>query len=85
MTVTWKELCVKEVICSRDGARLGYFCDFEADIDSGCIFAFLLPDNKGFSFSKKAKYRVRREWIERIGEDVILVCRYEKIDKECAS
>ena len=83
MTLTWRELSGKEVISVCDGARLGYFCDLEADVFSGCILAFLLPDGKGFSLGKKAKYRVPRDKIERIGEDVILIRGYEKIEKEC--
>ena len=81
--ITWRELCRKEVICVCDGARLGYFCDLEAAESSGCIIAFLLPDTKGFSFSKKPKIRVCREWIEKIGDDIVFVRRYERIDGEC--
>ena len=81
--ITWRELCRKEVICVSDGARLGYFCDLEAAEGSGIIIAFYLPDVKVFSFSKKKKIRVCREWIERIGEDIVLVRRYERIDGEC--
>ena len=82
-TTTWRELCQKEVISVCDGTRLGYFCDFELCLQDGCIIAFLLPDRKGFSFTKKPKFRVCREWIERIGDDVVLVRRYEKIEGEC--
>ena len=79
-TVTFSDLCRKEVICLCDGKRLGYIDDFEADLESGCLLAFFLPDGRGF-FRKKNVYRVDRCWIERVGEDLILVNRYEKEQK----
>lgn len=77
MNMTFRELSLKEVICTTDGARLGYINDLEFDCGTGCIAAFLLPDNRFFSFTHKPRYRICREWVERIGEDLILVCRYE--------
>ena len=77
--MTFKELSTKEVICISDGARLGFICDMELSVYDGCITAFLLPDTGLFSFSNKPRYRVCREWVEKVGEDLILVCRYEQL------
>lgn len=76
---TFRCLSEKEVICTSDGARLGFVFDLEIDLSSGCIKALLLPENKAFSFSRKPGYRVLLEWVERIGEDLILVCRYQRL------
>ena len=77
--ITFSSLCDKEVICICDGSRLGYIFDLEMDLDCGCVQAFLIPDSKGFSFKRKAKYRVCREWIDRVGTDLILIRRYETV------
>ena len=81
--LTFRELCSKEVICVCDGARLGFINDVVFDAAGGCVLAFLLPDNKGFTFSRRAKYRIERCDIERIGEDLILVRRYTAVGGEC--
>lgn len=78
-TFSFRDLTKKEVICTCDGARLGFFNDFEADAETGRITAYLLPDTRFFSFSCKSKFRVRREWITKVGKDIILVCRYETV------
>ena len=77
---TFKELCGKEVICTCDGARLGYVNDLEFDEKTGCVCALLLPDNKPFSFSRKPRFRVCLDWIEQFGKDLILICRYEELN-----
>ena len=82
MTMTFSELSSKEVICISDGKRLGYIGDLEFDRDGGRVVAYLLPCNRFFSFSRKMCYRVCRDWVEKIGEDLVLVCRYEKLEKE---
>ena len=77
---TFKELCGKEVICTCDGARLGYVNDLEFDEKTGCVCALLLPDNKPFSFSRKPRFRVCLDWIKQFGKDLILICRYEELN-----
>lgn len=79
--MTFKELSCKEVICTCDGARLGYISDLEFSTVNAQILSFLLPDNRFFSFSRKPKYRIRTDWVERFGEDLILVCKYEVLQK----
>ena len=80
--MTAKDLSSKEVICVCDGRRLGYICDYELSPDAACVRAFLLPDGRPFSFSSRPKYRVCRDWVEKIGEDLILVRRYEELRAE---
>ena len=80
--MTYRELSSKEVICITDGARLGYICDLEFSPSSGCVHAFYLPDTRFFSFSNKPRYKICREWVEKYGEDLILVCRYEVLGRE---
>ena len=82
MNMTFLELSAKEVICTRDGARLGYINDLELDAACGKVFAYLLPDRRPFCFSRKPRFRVEVSWVERIGEDLILVCRYQCLEKD---
>ena len=82
MSMTFLELSAKEVICTCDGARLGYVNDLELDAAGGRVFAYLLPDRRLFCFSRKPRYRVQTNWVERIGEDLILVGRYQCLEKE---
>ncbi len=74
-------LCGKEVICVKDGARLGYINDLEFDPGCGRIIAFLLPDNRFLNFSRKPRFRVCFEDIEQVSADLILVCRYECLEE----
>ena len=78
--MTYSSLSAKEVICTCDGVRLGYIGDLELDACGGRVLAYLLPDNRFFSFSRKMRYRVALDWVEKMGEDLILVCRYERIE-----
>ena len=84
VNMTFSALSSKEVICIADGTRLGYIGDLEFDGTNGRIAAYLLPSNRFFNFSRKMCYRVCREWVEKIGEDLILVCRYERLEKDGA-
>ena len=79
--MTFSELSAKEVICTTDGTRLGYIGDLEFDDFGGQVCAYLLPCSGFWCFSRKPCYRVRREWVEKTGEDLILVCRYERLEK----
>lgn len=77
--MTYSALSEKEVICTCDGARLGYIKDLELDPCGGRVLAYLLPDNRFFNFRCKMRYRVALEWVEKMGKDLILVCRYEQL------
>jgi len=75
MICTFSDLRDKEVVNVRDGKRLGYVCDAEIDCGSGRICALLIPGpSKFLGFVKGPMIRVPWERIERIGDDIILVC-----------
>lgn len=74
MELTWECLREKEVIVACSGKKLGYPKDILFDCSCGKIKALLLCQ-KGFSLLHKEDRRI--EWcdVERVGEDVIWVCR----------
>jgi YlmC/YmxH family sporulation protein len=73
--ITLDELKNKEVINIRDGARLGYVCDAEIDIECGRITALLVPGAfHMFALACREEYRIPWEDITKISEDVILIC-----------
>ena len=62
----------KEVICQRDGTRLGNVDDVEFDIKTGhitCIIIF----GRGRPFGKGADIKIPWDKISVVGEDTILV------------
>ncbi len=64
----------KEVINIRDGRRMGFVQDVEADFENGAITAIIVQGNsKLFSVSNKNDVIIPWERIKRIGEDTILV------------
>ncbi len=75
MELSWECLQEKEVIVVSTGKKLGYPKDIIIDCSCGKIEALLLC-RRGF-FQKD---QVRIPWcdVERIGEDVIWVCRGPK-------
>lgn len=70
-------LCLKqkEVICVKDGNRLGFICDLEIDIKCGEIKKIIVPEkNKCFGiFGKEREYRIPWCNIKTIGEDLIII------------
>lgn len=82
MKLTFKELCTREVICMTDGARLGFINDLEFSPDCCTVCAYLLPSTAFLSFSNKPKYRIECNWVERFGEDIILVRRYQVLSNK---
>lgn len=64
----------KEVINIRDGRRMGFVQDVEADFENGAITAIIVQGNsKLFSVGNKNDVIIPWERIKRIGEDTILV------------
>ena len=64
----------KEVINIRDGRRMGFVQDVEADFENGCITAIIVQgNNKLFNVGNKNDVVIPWERIVRIGEDTILV------------
>lgn len=64
----------KEVIVSCSGRKLGFPKDFIIDCQCGKIDAIVLC-NKGFALFHREDLRIPWCDVERIGEDVIWVCR----------
>lgn len=64
----------KDVINASDGAKLGRISDLEIEFPQGHVRALLLPDRTElFNFGKKRELRIPLEFIESIGEDVIIL------------
>ena len=65
----------KEVINICTGERLGYVCDVEFDIKTGCITSIRVPACSKFLgiFGKNEDYIIPWECIKKIGDDIILV------------
>ena len=64
----------KEVSNLRDGRRLGYVQDVEADFSTGEITAIVVPGtSKMFSMGNKGDITIPWNKIKKIGDDIILV------------
>lgn len=70
------DLRCKPVINIKDGRKLGYICDIEFEVRTGKICAIIVPGCSGFLglFGKGEDYIIPYDQIEKIGDDVILVC-----------
>ncbi len=74
MMCTFNDLKDKEVVNICDGKRLGYVCDAEIDCISGRICALLIPGpSKCMGFVRGGNVKIAWEYVERIGDDIILV------------
>ena len=63
-----------EVINLCGGERLGFPCEFEFDVEGGCILGFTVRVCRGTSlFERKDEFVIPWRKIECIGEDAILV------------
>ena len=71
------ELRFKEVICTEDGARLGYVNDLEIDLHTGRVHALVIPGRKRLFglLGRENDLRIGWSCIKRFGEDIILVER----------
>ncbi|NLP15662.1 MAG: YlmC/YmxH family sporulation protein [Clostridiales bacterium] len=69
------ELREKEVINCRDCRRLGYVCDIEFDICTGCITHIIVPGPcRIFGIlGRDHEYIIKSCDIKQIGIDIILV------------
>ena len=81
---SFSELKNKEVINICDGRRLGFVSDIEIDIENCRIISIIMPSEaKIFSLSRCEPVRVLWCDIEKIGDDVILVRRVERLTSKC--
>jgi len=64
----------KEVINIKDGSRLGYVQDVDADLETGTITSIIVPgNNKLFSLFSSNEIVIPWSNIKRISDDIILV------------
>lgn len=69
------QLHCKEVICVRDGCRLGYISDVRIEVPEGRISAIIVPcPGKLFGLVNcRDDYVIPWSCIRRIGPDIVLV------------
>ena len=71
----FSELYCKEVICIRDGRRLGFITDARIELPGGSITAVIVPGRcRAFGVCPpKEDFLIPWQCIRRIGPDIILV------------
>lgn len=69
------DLKQKEVINCKDGERLGYVCDIEFDICTGCLSCLIVPGPCKIwgIMGRDQEYIIPWNCIRQIGTDIILV------------
>ena len=69
------ELSYKEVVCIRDGARLGYVADVEVEVPDGQVCAIVVPGKCRFFglLGRTEDFVIPWNAIRRVGDDIILV------------
>ena len=75
MCENFTDLCCKEVICVRDGRRLGFVSDARVEVPEGHVLALIVPGpSRLFGlFGRKDDYVIPWHCIRRIGPDIVLV------------
>lgn len=72
--ISASELEKREVINLCTGEKLGFICDFEFDVDIGCIISVSVLRRSEIPFlRKREEYIIPWKRIECIGEDTVLV------------
>lgn len=65
----------KEVINLKTGSKMGCVCDVIVDTCTGKIIAIVVPGEcRFFGFFRDDDYEIPWDCIEKIGDDLILVC-----------
>lgn len=75
MGIRVTDLHCKEVVCVRDGARLGFVSDVEVEIPEGRVCAIIVPGRCKFFglFGHQDDFVIPWSAICRIGDDIILI------------
>ncbi|MBQ4600318.1 MAG: YlmC/YmxH family sporulation protein [Oscillospiraceae bacterium] len=75
MSMRFTQLQCKEVICLRDGRRLGYVTDVQLEVPEGNVIAIVVPGHcRMFGLGSRAEdYLIPWSCIRRIGPDTVLV------------
>ena len=73
--IKFTELLCKEVICVRDGQRLGFVCDVRIELPEGKVCAIIVPGPCRILgvCGRRDDYVIPWNCIRRIGPDIILV------------
>ncbi|MCI5891786.1 MAG: YlmC/YmxH family sporulation protein [Clostridiales bacterium] len=73
----------KEVICARDGQRLGFVSDMEFDENTGRISSIIVPGAYRYMgvFGREDDVVIEWERITTIGEDLIIIEPKYSLDK----
>lgn len=81
------ELREKEVINICDGKRLGFICDVQLNVCTGCVVAIVVVyDNRLIGFSKGSEIVIPWDKVQCFGKDAVLVNAGTEIyDKLCGS
>ena len=71
----FSDLHCKEVICVRDGRRLGFITDARVELPEGKLCAIIVPGPCRFLglWGRRDDYVIPWECIRRIGPDIVLV------------
>ena len=75
MSVRFTELTCKEVICIRDGRRLGFVSDARVELPDGQVVAIVVPAKGRLCglLGSREDYVIPWNCIKRIGPDIVLV------------
>ena len=75
MSAKFTQLQCKEVICVRDGRRLGFIGDILVEVPEGRVSAIVVPGpGKLLGLAGRCEeYLIPWECIQRIGPDIVLV------------
>lgn len=76
------DLYCKEVVCLRDGRRLGFISNARIDLPDGKICAIIVPGpNRLFGVcGRRDDYVIPWHCVKRIGPDIVLV---DVLPEEC--
>ncbi|MBQ7144407.1 MAG: YlmC/YmxH family sporulation protein [Oscillospiraceae bacterium] len=71
----FEELRCKEIINVNSGHRLGYVCDAEVELPSGCVKALIVPGPARFFglFGREPDFLIPMGCVKKLGRDIILV------------
>ena len=71
----FEELRCKEIINISSGHRLGYVCDAEVELPSGCVKALIVPGPARFFglFGREPDFLIPMDRVKKLGRDIILV------------
>ena len=87
MSIKLSDLQCKEVICVRNGQRLGFVSDVQVELPDGQICAIVVPCPGKLPglFGRKDEFVIPWRCIKRIGPDIVLVdarpeeCRFPRL------